>query len=425
MPQNNPQSGLLFFSARGGSWEKILSIFLLVFALPIIFEFFIPSFASTVRLMAMGDMQGIIEDETDYERDLTSFDFKQKNVSSFYLYNNYGSDLFQNFPSYLITDLERKGAQDRYQLNAVYPLNSKFIVGIEYSRSTREYRSAYIDIDGNIQTLKRAGDTETKSVMAGYALTDWCNLGLVYDNNQQNDDYSGTETLWEGVTAKESSSFSGLSYGVKLYNPSYWFNLSMGEIKEGNLTSKTDQGTETYKSSGPGRISLFLGGTLFDGKLRMNYGGYIRKFGYGFQENVLIGAQVKPSDQWLVGVGMTNDLTTSQHFDFYDYSVRLGAEYLVPQVSGLKVRGGMIIRSSEVRDNSYWTPIKYIANCHDYSLGIGYDWGKAKLDFAYKNYQDVTGSDWLTTSTPLSQYYIPTFGGERNSIYVFSVDYEI
>jgi len=389
---------------------------------------FSPSFASTLRLMAMGDMQGIVEDESDYQFDITSFDFKQNKNLSVEYFNTYFSNYFpqNDVPSNLIYDLERKGAEDQYRLNAFYPIDSNLAVGIGYSKATRDFRSSYINSNGDAQTLKRVGNTEMKGIIVGYALTDWFNLGLAYDDNVVNDDYTGTEASREGVFASENSNFSGLSYGIKLYNPSFWFNLTMGDIKNTNLTSQVISTTEVYRSSGPGRMSLLVGGKLLDGKVRINYGGFGKKIGYGTQMRSLLGTQIKPIDELTLGFGYTYDLNTSQYFDFYNLASRIGVEYALPRLGALKFRGGLINRSCEIR-GAFWGLGRSTTNFQDYTFGAGYDWGKIKFDFAYKNYQDVSGSgiNWLTTSTPLNFDYVPSFSNERSSIYVFSVDYEI
>ena len=383
-----------------------------------------PSYASTLRLLAMGDMQGIVEDETDYELDITSFAFKQKNVSIEYA-NNYFSNSFpqNDVPSVLIYDLERKGSQDKYQINTVYPINSDLVLGIGYTNETRDFRSSYLNSSGNMQTLKRTGNTELRSIVMGYALADWFNLGLAYDDNLVNDDYSGTEISREGVVAKESSGSRGLSYGIRLYNPSFWFNLTLGEIKNANLTSQTISTTEVYRSSGPGRVSLLVGGKLLDGRLRINYGAFGKKIGYGLQMRSLLGAEIKPFDELTLGLGYTYDINSSHYFDFYNFASKLGVEYTVPWISALKLRGGLINRLCEFG----WEFGRSTINFQDYTLGAGYDWGKIKFDFAYKNYQDASGSgtNWLTTSCPLTFDYVPTFSYERSSRYAFSVGYEI
>ncbi len=385
-----------------------------------------PSCASPLRLMAMGEMQGIVEDDTDYERDITSYDFKQKNASIGYLSNYFSNSLPQNTtPSDLIYDLERKGTQDKYQLDAVYPVNSILAVGIGYCKETRDFRSSYVNSSGNTQTLKRTGNTELKNIVLGYALADWFNLGLAYDDNIQSDDFTGTEISREGVVAKESSAFRGLSYGLKMYNPSFWFNLSLGEIKEGNITSQTISTTEVYRSSSPGRISLLIGGKLLDGRIRINYGGFGRKITYGSQTRSLLGMQINPREDLIIGLGYTYDLNSGRYLDFYDLSSKIGFEYAIPHIEDFKFRAGLINKTVKARNFGFILPDE--TNFQDYALGFGYKWGNINLDFAYKNYQNVPGESdsWAAVSTPLSFNYVYTPSNERNSIYAFSASYEI
>jgi len=55
------------------------------------------SYASTLRLMAMGEMQGIVEDDSDYKIDIASIASRQKNsLSVNYLFSkpySFGRDL--------------------------------------------------------------------------------------------------------------------------------------------------------------------------------------------------------------------------------------------------------------------------------------------------------------------------------------------
>ncbi|MGB9585826.1 MAG: hypothetical protein ACPL7A_00215 [Anaerolineales bacterium] len=374
----------------------------------------------------MGEMQGIVENETDYQCDITSFDFKQKSASIGYFSDYFSNSLPRNStPSNLIYDLERKGSQDKYQLDAVYPVNSSLVVGMGYSKETRDFRSSYVNSRGNTQTLKRTGNTELKNIIVGYALVDWFNLGLAYDDNIQNDDFTGTEISREGVIAKESSCFRGLSYGIKMHTPSFWFNLSLGEIKEGNITSQTISTTEVYRSSGPGRISLLIGGKLLDGRLRINYGVFGRKITYGFQTMSLLGMQITPHEDLIIGLGFTYDLSSGRYLDLYNLFSKIGFEYAVPHIEGFKFRAGLINKTVGARNFRFILPAE--ANFQDYALGFGYKWRNFNLDFAYKNYQNVPGgtNSWAAFSTPLSFDYVYTPSSERNSVYAFSASYEI
>lgn len=92
------------------------------------------SCASIVRLLALGDMQGIVTDDSDYENNIADLaSLNQRKVSSFYSYNYFSNIIAQNdSPSATIRDYERIGLAEEYGVNTVYPLNSSLIVEISY-----------------------------------------------------------------------------------------------------------------------------------------------------------------------------------------------------------------------------------------------------------------------------------------------------
>jgi hypothetical protein len=384
------------------------------------------SFASTLRLMAMGEMQGIVEDDSDYKIDTASIASGQKNrISVDYLFSNFTNKFSQNLtPSSAIYDLQRKGVRDEYQIDAVYQLNPSFTLGLEYSKKIRDYRSSYINQDGDWQRLERNGNEELKSIMVGYKVTEWFDLGLVYDDHVQSDNFDGTEASREGVVAKENSSFRGLACGLRFHSPGFWFSLTAGEDRGSDLTSQTISTTEVYRGTGPGRIGLRLGGRLWDGKILINYGGHQRKFAYNSELKSFLGIQINSYENMILGVGFALKRETSKYLDFDNYSTNLGIEYSLPTNKNMKIRGGVINRYVDVRD--FYMGVTR-STFQDYTFGLGYDWGKFKFDFAYKNYQDTPGGvdDWSAVSTPLTKDYVYTMTDQRNSIYVFSAGYEI
>jgi len=320
--------------------------------------------------------------------------------------------------------LQRKGVRDEYQIDAVYQVNPKFTFGLEYNKKIRDYRSSYINQDGDWQRLERTGNEELKSIMVGYKVTDWLDLGLVYDDNVQSDTFDGTEASREGVVAKENGSCSGLACGLRFHNPGFWFSLTAGENKGIDLTSQTISTTEVYHSTGPGRIGLRLGGRLWDGKILINYGGCQRKFSHDSELKSFLGMQINSYENMILGVGFALKRETSRYLDFDNFSTNLGVEYSLPTNKNMKIRGGLINRYVDVR-NFYMGVMR--STFQDYTFGLGYDWGKLKFDFAYKNYQDTPGGvdDWSAVSIPLAKDYVYTMTSERNSIYVFSVGYEM
>jgi len=385
-----------------------------------------PAFSSNLRLLAMGEMQGIVEDESDYELNPAEIASKQnRSLEIDYFSNSYGNYFPRNnYPSDLIYDLERKGGEDNYKVRAVYGIGPKYRLGIIYDKNQEDFRSAYVNYAGHTHTLRKIGNSEIMQVILGYPFADWANVAIAYNGSSVRNDFSGTEATREGVQAKENSAYSGLACGIKLYNPWFWFDLAVGETKDVALTSQTLSQVYTYHKNSPGMISYLLGAKLLENKVRVNCGGYSRSMGYETQSHSFLGVEMHPQNSLILGIGSDYDLKTAGYFDFCSIATKVGAEYLLPQIKNLKLRAGIISRAFNLGRSYFEDAYVY---CQDYTCGLGYEWGRFKLDFAYKNYEDVTGlgENWLTTSTPLSPIYIFTYGSERNAQYAISVKYEI
>ncbi|MBU1026182.1 MAG: hypothetical protein KKA31_00460, partial [Candidatus Margulisbacteria bacterium] len=189
------------------------------------------SFAYNLRLMTMGDAEGLINEGNDYSNYIEQINgINISNVSVAHLNDSFSCGFPQNNrPSSYIYDLEKKGVRQGYDLNFAQPFSNGFNLGILYFNEARDYRSSYINSSGNFQMLNRAGRAEAKTVILGYKLTDWFDLAVAYDDTAQFDTYGGTETTREGVVKQESSFYRGLSYGLRLYNENCWFNLSLSD----------------------------------------------------------------------------------------------------------------------------------------------------------------------------------------------------
>ncbi|MFH1361275.1 MAG: hypothetical protein ABIH69_01290 [bacterium] len=365
--------------------------------------------------------------ERDYTNNIVEINnIEEGHASVSYLTNVFSNNFPQNNqPSSSIYDLEKKGARDGYQVDCVYPATSALNIGLSYGLTTRDLRSSYIDSAGEVQTLDRNGRFEERTVIVGYQLTDWFDLTVAYDDTAQFDSYGGSEVSREGVVGEEGTHFGGLSYGLRLHNENFWFGLSLGDYHDVGISYEAGSSPGTYNTSGLARISLILGGKMFDGKLILNYGGYTKRIALVSQFNGGLGAQIIPVRDFILALGLKVKAESDQHGTYTDLSTNIGGEVPLSVLEGLKLRGGVVSRT---RENSldYFNRFSE-SGLWDYTLGFGYERDRLKLDFLYYSYQGVFGSsyNWLTTSTLLENWYVYTPTNERNAIYAVSMGYEI
>ncbi len=383
------------------------------------------SYAYNLRLMAMGDAEGLVNEGMDYSNYIEQINgVKKANVSISHLDNFFSYSFPQNNqPSSFIYDLEKKGVRQGYELNFAQPFSNGLNLGLLYFNEARDYRSSYINSSGNFQMLNRNGRAEAKTIILGYKLTDWFDLAVAYDDTAQFDSYGGTEISREGVVKQESSVYRGLSYGLRLHNENYWLNLSLSEYQKSTIPADVGGLLGSYNRNAPGRMSLMLGSRMLDGKLIVNYGAYSKRIGMVSDLDGGLGVQVIPYEDVILMFGAKLKQAIDQQGSYLFLSYNLGCEFPLNEVCVL--RGGLISKENKIANDYLFSIVE--ENLLDFTLGLGYVWDRLKFDVLYYNYQGLLGGSykWMTTSTLLSNSYVYTPTDQRNYLYMISIGYEI
>lgn len=168
-----------------------------------------------------------------------------------------------------------------------------------------------------------------------------------------------------------------LRLGASYESPT-WYRLT-DELSQSLYTSYTPGGSTTRQqaSLNPNLVNVYPTYTLqtpgkFTGSFAYIFGksGLI-SFDYGVKDYSNI--KFKPNNSYNSSLNdiYSNTLTSAQEF-------RVGAEYKIKQVS---LRGGYRYEESPYKDE------KIVGDLKGYSAGIGYNFGVARLDFAYGHSQ--------------------------------------
>ncbi len=179
------------------------------------------------------------------------------------------------------------------------------------------------------------------------------------------------------------------------YESPTWYRLT-DELSQSLYTtyvapanSPTSPGATRSASLNPNIINVYPTYTLqtpgkFTGSLAYIFGksGLI-SFDYGVKDYSNI--KFKPNNSYNSSLNdvYKNTLTTAQEF-------RVGAEYKIKQVS---LRGGYRFEESPYKDE------KIVGDLKGYSAGIGYNFGSARLDFAYGHSQREMDVPLLSSMT--------------------------
>jgi hypothetical protein len=357
------------------------------------------SYCSSLRLMAMGDMQGIIDDDSDYLWDVAYLPFVGKSsVSISYLDNAFQADLPNNniTPVFSdIIDLNRNGNRNAYNADIVEKFGPSFAMNLRLNNETRDFSSTYIDETGAEQKLERKGTTTQGVAGLAYDIGDWLALGIGYESYITDDQYTGSEPSREGINCSEQGDSKGLTYSLRFHSPDFFFTLGSGGQETSVLETKDD--TEgligTRSITGPVNSHLMIGGKLLSGKLELRYGAFLHKTPYGDNGRSLLGMQIMPFKQLVIGLGSCLDMDSC----FVDITKSMiGVEYSI--TNNIKLRCGLenkSVVSYHYADDSLWGgdfPEGSEQDSTDYSCGFEYDLTENLiLECAYKDYQDICG----------------------------------
>ncbi len=392
-------------------------------------------YCSPLRLLAMGDMQGILDDDSDYLYDIGFLAVTAKNnVSISNLSNSFKESLPQNnftpaYPSDVL-DLSRSGDRSASDVDAVYRFSSWSAMCLHYQDQSKSYNSSYVVSTSETDQLSRQGTTDQAMVGLGFDVADWMSIGLGYDYYSSLDKYDGTQASRTGVRCEETGLSQGMFYGVLFHSPSFYFSLGLGGNDMSQLTTKDLAGNEirSYQIEGPANAHLLIGGKMFDGKLGLRYGAFIHKTPEGLEGRSLMGMQIIPVKWITIGAGYIMDI--------YEwscaYKTNFGLEWAF--TDAFKFRCGIINKTTysySIQDQvgDYWWSDyegKEVSST-DYTAGFEYDINDSlALECAYKNYQSVDGSydDWMAASQYLAyDNYFDSASSDRNSEGIVSLRY--
>jgi len=287
-------------------------------------------YCSPLRLMAMGDMQGIVEDESDYSMNIARIiDVNKDYISAFSSSNKYSSDLNDfnvppksSNPSRIIQDDE--GVRSKTCFRLVKKINEN--VGIYIENTSRNIQSRLnataVTTITTSEQLSRYSDYFT-TLGIGYGITDNMSLGIGYD--WYND--------WSGDF---NAAFGGLRY--KFLN--YELDMDLGEKKESQIFS-FDTPYVNSKTVSRQRYLAALSMALFNDSLLLSFGQRSSIYFYDGYSNRYAGMQYKLTDNILLAYGISDaDFADTWFFNKYSYN-RVGLEIKPFFFNGLVLQCGL------------------------------------------------------------------------------------
>jgi len=389
----------------------------------IIFIYFISTFgfvsyASSLRLMAMGDMRGIVEDESDYIYDVTVLPFiknNQLNISSGTV--NY-SESFENTNSDLKADYARSGKCGLYNMALAYKLNNDLAVYTSYFNQNIDSEMSYYassGIDGPYKeydvTSRKSGYIESTNIGIGYRTFDWLVLGAVAKSESVNYRYleNGIITLGgSGIVEnkyKKTDILTASGVAIRLFNERAFLSFGYNA-----LTPTIAAGYKIYPETLAFK-AIFYGEAFDDSSISV--------YGRG-----AAGFTLKPVNNFICAISFAGtqnkvnreNMTSSSH---------LGIEYNLNEI--YVIRGGTIYKGhlDHMFDKKVYGPM-------DLTFGIGYKQNNYSFELSALYYQDVPISVFnywnavpdrnLSRLTPFV-YRDHTISQQRNLLLIMGMEY--
>jgi hypothetical protein len=393
--------------------------------------------------MAMGDMQGIVEDESNYLQDTTALTFiKNNQLTMSALSSNFSNSFdINSFPPYYYSSYARaydwSGTRGLYDLSMNYKISDPLSMFIQYSNQNNDYEMSYLyhyDFDWIDRTYDvtviRKGTMQATSAGLSYKALDWLVLGAAYKQYYLTDKfYEDGDFVKESVTGEYSTSYSKQSlasmmlYDIRFFNKDSYLSLRYeGNIFNPSLSKGID--SNGYIVAGAYKI--------FSGMVTLN-AGYSRNYQYtnAWEERTSVGLQVNPAKWITFGLGYVYDDSESKAGYYNTSSIHLGAEYILNE--SIFLRGGMISKNLPQLnlDPNYSGYDSLAVNYHDYTLGIGYQLSSLSIEFSYLNYQNIpdcadnwsafTESPEITPYVPILVYAKPS--DKRSEVVAIGVNY--
>jgi hypothetical protein len=350
-----------------------------------IFLFSVPALTSEIRLMGMGDMQGIIDDDTDYDRDVT---FIPSIINSHVFSDITSNNFVQAFPGNnsvstpgLLRDFNRSGSGLTANTDILMKLDKNIGVNIKYSEQDRTYMTRYYDA-GVPYSIKRNGDTQQSLVSYGSAPTNWFAYGAGYENYSVSDAYTGTETGFPATTCQEDGGMDSVFFGTRFGDNSHYVSFGSG-LGNGMMTSKTASVELMSKNvNSPSRGHAIFCYRTNDNLITFKGGGYSEVTPFESYVKGLLGMQIKVAKGLLLGVA-----TVQQYFgDYIIYSRNIGIEHKFNDL--VTWRAGIIDKnitySASPMDRRFFS---------DYTLGLELNiFPNLSFEGVYRSYEDIYGA---------------------------------
>jgi hypothetical protein len=366
--------------------KALFIIFLLVLSTP--------TFASDIRLFSMGDMQGVIEDESDYNRDVTFIPaIRNSRVSNVFTDNHFD----QRFPGndcilapWALQDYTRQGRSTTNNYDMLIKVDRSSGFAFQYEEQNRDYISHYYDATSAPQTIKRYGYTTKSTIAYGSALSSWFAYGLGYENLAMSDKYVGTVTSLSGTNCREDGTVNGAFIGARFGDISRYFSVGYGG-GYGDLVSKDDTGELFYqKIYAPSRSHAAVSYRMPDNIITFKAMAYSSVYPTDNNVKSIVGMQIRPVQGMIFGIA-----TSSQYCGQYIiYRRHIGFEQKLTDFFTWRL--GAVDKSINY-DISQYQRRFFSDSMAGFELRI---FSNLSIEGAYMNYTDVYGPTETWSSIP-------------------------
>jgi hypothetical protein len=405
-------------------------------------------YSSPLRLMAMGDMQGIVEDDSDYLRDTTALAFLKNNQLTLSALSNSFSNSFDksavSSPQFDFSSraYDWSGTRGLYDFSMNYKINDPLSMFVQYSDQDNNYKMSYLynydlDLDHHAYDVSvvRKGAMQTTSAGLSYKALDWLVLGVAYkqyylsDRYNEDGEYNNTGAIPPIGTGTYSISYSKQSltsmmlYDLRFFNKDAYLSWRY----EGNIFNPSYSDSVAFD-----RYCVAGAYRIFSGMATLN-AGYSRDFQYtkAFDDRSSVSLQMNPTKWITFGLGYVYDDSDSNAGHYTTSSQHFGTEYAINE--NLYLRGGAVIKEPPDCINTVpgSGPYSSTVNYHDYSLGIEYKLSNLSIELSYLNYQNIpdwadnwsayTESPEITPANTSFLYVIPS--DKRSEVVALGVNY--
>lgn len=365
----------------------------------------IPAYASSLRLMAMGDMQGIVEDESDYINDISSLLRVKENIVQLDLTSS----------GYVLSDQGAKTG-DFESFNGNRDISS-FSTVLSLSKELRLFFNSIGFDDENTASIndpvtpfndKASLEFNQSVIGVGYMPSSEYIIGAGLESysedfsNEKIDPSSGVNEVLAEIEEKGTS--YDQFYSVGYNGPKWYWGFSYSDPTYNIVSTRktADYVSDIYvdskiRNTGPIRSNAIICVKdifpVFNGNTDLKLGNYVHNTPLSAQGRRFVGLEYRSSDDKLLAAFGAEGLMYIYPWDSNDpsdldnyvdiTSTNLGIEYKYNE--SLSLRSG--IRSKSIYAS-------YISGDHqpyklfyDYSVGISYALSNYIFELALVNYQ--------------------------------------